>query len=358
MRNNNPLKQMTFVQIFFYACVLLVSLSCTKTTTKVHVLDSVSPSILYSTDVDRPLKVLAEAQWGREIEGGVYSSQGATEQTPLGAKTVSLPIFTSQVGHEPVTIHLQYSGLRNKVEGYHHGADLPVIVEIHCPDTAEECGQHLGTQSSMGLGSDKPSPYDWTEVNRNGQMKYVLVGDDDIKLQIPSNMPTKIYLLFLVPKDVETQYMKATVFYGDYAKTPPKPKPFFQNPTFVYVLKFIWLFVPLLFLLCYQANEGVPENTPRILGGFFIFTGTVACLTFPTFQSCGLGLLVAFSGVLLVFGRAIARTIYLVVLLAIWGTAIAIFTQDDSYVNLLKHIFMPTVFALYLYSNRVSQQLN
>ncbi len=356
MSNNNPLKQKTFVQIFFYACILLVSLSCTKKTTKVHVLDSVSPSILYSTDADRPLKVLAEAQWGREIEGGVYGSQGETEQTPLGTKTVSLPIFMPQVGNEPVTIHLQYSGLRNR-EGHRIGDQIPIIVEVHCPTTKEECGIE-GEQSVMQLGSDKPSQYEWTDVNRNGQMKYVLVGDADIKLNISGNHSVKVYLLFLVPKSIETQYMKATVFYGDYAKTPPEPKPFFQNPTFVYVLKFIWLFVPLLFLLCYQANEGVPENTPRILGGFFIFAGTLVCLTFSTFQSCGLGLLVALAGVLLVFGRVIARTIYLVVLIAVWGTAIAIFTQDDSYTNLLRHIFMPTVFALYLYSNRVSQQLN
>lgn len=357
MSNNNPRKQMTLVKLFFYTCVLLVSLSCTKKTTKVHVLDSVTPSILYSTDADRPLKVLAEAQWGREIEGGEYGSRGATPDTPLGIKTVSLPIFMSQVSKDPVTIHLQYSGLRNKTEGYHNGADLPTIVEVHCPDTTEACGQHLGTQSLMGLGSDKPSPYDWTEVHRNGQVKYVLVGESDIKLQIPNKMRTKIYLLFLVPKDVETQYMKATVFYGDYAKTPPESKPFYESNIFVILIKFAWLLVPILFMVLHRAHEGVTEDTPKILGGFFIFSGTLTCLAFPSFQQCGIGLLVAFAGVFLVFGHAIAKTIYLVVVIFIWGAAITIFVKDDSYRNLLQHVFMPTLFVLYLYSNRVSQQL-
>ena len=355
MSHNNPLKQMTLVKLFFYTCILLVSLSCTKKTTKVHILDSVTPSILYSTDPDHPLRVLAEGQWGREIEGGKYSSQGATEQTPLGVKTVSLPVFRSQAGNEPVTIHLQYSGLRNK-EGLHIGDQIPIIVEVHCPTTKEECGVG-GLQSTMGLGSDKPSPYEWTDVNRNGQVKYVLVGENDIKLNISGGKSVKVYLLFLVPKTIETQYMKATVFYGDYAKTPPESKPFYTSKIFVILIKFAWLLVPILFMVLQRAHEGIPEDTPKILGGFFIFAGSLVCLVFPFFQQSGIGLLVAFAGVFLVFGHAIAKTIYLVAAIFIWGAAITIFVKDDSYRNLLQHVFMPTVFALYLYSNRVNQQL-
>ncbi|MBC7752066.1 MAG: hypothetical protein H7Z73_10180 [Candidatus Saccharibacteria bacterium] len=166
-----------------------------------------------------PLKILSEGQWGREIEGGVYGSQGATPDTPLGLKTVSLPIFMLEAGKGPVTIHLQYSGLKVKQGRHNYSADLPTIIEVHCPDTVETCGNsRLGQQAFMQLGSDKPSQYDWTEVTKDGQVKYLLVGEKDVKFEMPSDKMTTIYLLFLVPKDIETQYMKATVVYGDYAK--------------------------------------------------------------------------------------------------------------------------------------------
>lgn len=357
MSNVNSLKQMTLVKLFFYSCILLVSLSCSKKTTTVHVLDSATPANLYSTDADRPLKILAEAKWGREIEGGVYGSQGATPETPLGLKTVSLPIFMTQAGKGPVTIHLQYSGLKNKTDR-HYGAEIPTIVEVHCPNTREECGAGSSDQAFIGLGSDKPSQYDWTDVNRNGQMKYFVVGEKDIKLNIPEDKLATVYLLFLVPKDIETQYMKATVFYGDYAKTPAEPKPFYESKTFVKIIKFTWLFVPILFFVFYRAYEGIPENTPRILGGYFMFSGTLTCLVFASAHNCGLGLLVAFAGVFLVYGHSIALTIYIAVLIMVWGPAIAIFGVNESYKELFRNVWMVTAFALYLYSDRVRQKLN
>ncbi|MGZ5081344.1 MAG: hypothetical protein ACXWHZ_18485 [Usitatibacter sp.] len=252
------------------------------------------------------------------------------QRLPLGPNSRVIGTFTPQPDKGPVKLVLDWAGYETAKPAA--GADSKVVVNVFfaCEGTNDFCGD---TSPSRRIESQKiffvsPMLDEKTsarEVVIDGKPKAVFIGHDVLANDIPAGRPVAVHLSFNAPPHIETHRLRATLLYGDFSTQrpvePAKPKPWTRIATIAAML----LLAATWWRRGRSDDAFESEEPPKVLGSLLRILGllwAIAGVAFFDYYSMALGVLLAFAGGCLYYGRSLAVPAMWLLLLVAWTWSI------------------------------------
>lgn len=255
------------------------------------------------------------------------------QRLPLGPNSRVIGTFTPNPGNGPVRVVLDWAGFQ--IAKPAAGSDGNVVVNIFfaCEGTNDFCGDTGPSRrvNSQKLFSVPPFADEKTarEVVIDGKPRAVFVVHGDLTNDIPAGKAVTVHIAFNSPAHIETHKLRATVLHGVYStqgpdaygtqrsaeRAPPKAWTRIATIAAMLLLAMAW------WRRSRSEDAFESDEPPKILGSLLRILGllwAIAGVAFFDYYAMALGVLLAFAGGYLYYGRSLAVPAMWLLLVVAW----------------------------------------
>jgi len=254
---------------------------------------------------------------------------------PLGPNSRVIGTFTPHSGKGPVVVVLDWAGFEiAKPAAWSSDGNVVVNIFFACEGTNDFCGD---TSPSRRVESQKifsvPAIADEKTASRevviDGKPKAVFVVHGALANDIPAGRAVTVHIAFNSPAHIETHRLRATLLYGSYSTqgsdaystqrtvehAPPKAWTRIATIAAMLLLAVAW------WRRSRSDDAFESEEPPKILGSLLRILGllwAIAGVAFFDYYAMALGVLLAFAGGYLYYGRSHAVPAMWLLLIVAW----------------------------------------
>lgn len=252
------------------------------------------------------------------------------QKLPLGPNSRVIGTFTPQPDKGRLKIVLDWAGyeIAKPPAGSRDGT---VVVNIFfaCEGTNDFCGdtspsRHIESQKLFFVPPILDEKTASREVVIDGKPKAVFLGHGELVNVIPAGQAVAVHISFNSPPHIETYRLRATLLYGEYSTERPvesaAPKPWTRVVTVAAML----LLAVTWWRRSRRDDAFDSEDPPKVLGSLLRILGllwAIAGIAFFDYYAMAVGVLLAFAGGYLYYGRSLAvPAMWLLVVVAwVWS---------------------------------------
>jgi hypothetical protein len=261
----------------------------------------------------------------------------ATVQNPgslaLGPNSRVIGTFTPQADKGPVKLVLDWAGYK-ATQPADGSTDGKVVVNAFfaCEGTSDFCGdtgpsRHVEYQAIFFVPPSADGRTTSREAVVDGKSRTVYVAHGELVNMIPAERAVTVHISFNSPAHFATHRLRATLLYGTYSTqgpvaplapvAPVVPKTWTRIATIAAML--------LLAVIWWRRGRSQDafesEDPPKVLGSLVRILGllwAIAGIVFLDTYMMTIGVLLAFAGGYLYYGRALAVPAMWLVLIVAW----------------------------------------
>ena len=277
------------------------------------------------------------------------------QRLPLGPNSRVIGTFTPQPEKGPAKLVLDWAGyeIAKPAPGSQDG-HVVINIFFACEGTNDFCGD---TSPSRYVDSQKiffvPPILDERTPSRqaviDGKPKAVFVAHGELANVIPAGGPVTVHIAFNSPAHFETHRLRATLLYGDYTTqrpvVPAAPKPWTRIATVAAML----LLAAIWWRRGTSDDAFESDEPPKVLGSLVRILGllwAIAGIVLFDYYMMTLGVLLAFAGGYLYYGRSLAVPAMWLLLVVAWVWSIRDVGTDAK--QLIPRVGLITILWLWV----------